>query len=866
MAEDLPEAPWAKAETSLPEAPWATQKKPFSWSEALGNTWPGRLAKAAYDTATLPGDVYAGRAVVPSSQGQVPGSVDPLDPRGVQTQERIDEAKWLMSPATPTAGVMRFARKGVAPQPTEIGANRALADEFGVPLSGGQAGRDLEATRYEDLAARGAYGKPAQDVAAPFFEGQFQDIGSAGSDIGRQLARDAQTVESPSHAAGVVNSELGSTAQAYRDATAQAQAQFEREAQAQRAASEARGAALEDTLRQGRPAIEAPRDAGEIVRQDVRDAAVASRQNYQRLYNEAHALPGQFESQAFTGVGNRIQHRLSSGNEPIIIDDITTPAASRAVRDLDNISNLRIQNRADPHGAPNPADIVAVDLRGVDQARKRLVAQYRAARSGNNGADVRAISGVIDAFDAEVEGAVANGLFSGDERALGALRQARAAYGQYARTFRPQFSGDDVGLAMRRIIDRNATPEEVANMIAGSGRVGNAGLPVRMADRLEQVLGADSEGWNSIRQAIWQRAAQPRNAAGAIDQARSSQGILQLANSSLGRRMFSDVERAAMQTHANGVRNLDQLIENLPSRARAERMANAYERVFGGEEIGGVPGTAFRRILEGTATNEETAQAVFSAIGGGNPGNVSRLIRAVEAITGRDSEAMGAIRQGVWQKLTQNAAGKDQPGQQKLSQAINEFLNGKGKTIAEQLYTPQELNLMRRYANVVKMTVIPKYARTNSDTTPALMSVLHKYGSAIAAAIGTAADSVTGGLAGYAVNSLIQKGAGVVKDTKAASRVAKSLAGEPKKPLRITVRPLPFIRGTGALNGPSNVAGPLGALQSPGIGRAEDNENGVPRPERQQKHGGAVGEQQHFAHGGKVTGLAGRRLAHKFAL
>ena len=39
---------------------------------------------------------------------------------------------------------------------------------------------------------------------------------------------------------------------------------------------------------------------------------------------------------------------------------------------------------------------------------------------------------------------------------------------------------------------------------------------------------------------------------------------------------------------------------------------------------------------------------------------------------------MAAVRQGVWQKLTQAAAGKDQPGAQKAMQAINEFLNGSG--------------------------------------------------------------------------------------------------------------------------------------------------------------------------------------------
>src|SRR5262249_8087046 len=157
--------------------------------------------------------------------------------------------------------------------------------------------------------------------------------------------------------------------------------------------------------------------------------------------------------------------------------DVTTPIASRAIRDLDNISNLRIQNRADPFGQPNPENIVAVDLRGVDQARKRLVEFYKKARQSGDASDIRAMDRMINEFDNQVEGAISNGLFTGDERALAALQQARASYSRYARTYRPQFAGDDAGNAIRRIIDRNATPEEIANMLIGSGRVGNAGLP-----------------------------------------------------------------------------------------------------------------------------------------------------------------------------------------------------------------------------------------------------------------------------------------------------------------------------------------------------------------------------------------------------
>jgi hypothetical protein len=726
---------------------------------------------------------------------------------GEQYQTAKEETARALQAAQSRAGLPRWAGRGAsapaAPPalPSEALANQAAADEFGVKLSRGQATGSLDDTRYEDLAAREAYGKPAQDVAAPFFNQQFEDIQGAGRNIGEQVARNQAVAATPSEAASTVNAEVGgaaSQAQRARDAAA---AQAVADADATRGIVRDQGQALTEAIQGGHLPIENPREAGEIVGHEVRTQAATDRQGYQDRYNQAFSLPGEFHAATFEGIGNRIQGALTLRDNSVIIDDVTTPIASRAIRDLDNISNLRIQNRADPFGAPNPENITAVDLRGVDQARKRLTAFYRAARSSNNPADARAAGSLIDEFDNQVEGAMSNGLFSGDPQALSALQQARAAYSSYARNYRPQQAGDDVGTAMRRIIDRQATPEEIANMITGSGRLGNAGLPVRLAGRLEQVLGRNSDAWSTIRQALWQRASQVRNSVGEIDAGRSAQSIADFSGSSLGRRMFSQQELAAMRAHAQGVRGLDQLIEQSPAAQAAQQAQTGYQQAFGGEGIGGAQQAAFRRIVEGTATPEETVQSVFNSIGGGNPGNTTRLLSSVERIAGPQSDTMAAIRQGVWQKLTQNAAGKDAPGQQKLAQSINEFLNGKGRTIAERLYSDSERALMQRYADVVKRTVIPKYARTNSDTTPALMSMLSKYGSSIAAALGAGVEGITGGfsggvlggLAGSRVGQMIEKATGAVRDVGAAKKVSKQFdwlnqAQAPKAPPRPSPR------------------------------------------------------------------------------
>ncbi len=106
---------------------------------------------------------------------------------------------------------------------------------------------------------------------------------------------------------------------------------------------------------------------------------------------------------------------------------------------------------------------------------------------------------------------------------------------------------------------------------------------------------------------------------------------------------------------------------------------------------------------------------------------------------------------------------------------------------------------MRRYADVLKKTVIPKYARTNSDTAPALLAALHRFGSAITSAIGAAVEGVTGGLAGYAVGSLLKKGTSAATDLSAARKVGRSLQGASGMANQPSIRPqvVPLMRGTG---------------------------------------------------------------------
>lgn len=738
--------------------------------QATGSPFAGKMAETAAGLA-IPG--YGLTRVPFKAIPSVPGATAPV----------IDAVK--------------EAREALAKQ--NLTKAQQFKDAQGRPmeLSYGEAAQDRDAFHLEDMAEQGAYGKPAQDVATPIQRERFDVMHGAGDEIGQELGGQRPDVTNPEHAARVINDEMRQHAERIAQTRQSLEHYANSQEQAQTGMLADQERALGDIVRGGGEEAGGARETGELVGQSVRSRAASARTGVNQAYENAFALPGEIHAGAFEGVGTRIKGDLTFHNDPVIIDDVTTPVASRAIQHLDkSIDQLRIQNRADPMGQPNPENITAVNLRGVDQLRKQLNRFYAAARSGQNPSDARAMGRIIDAFDNQVESAVAGNLFSGDPRALQALRDARAAYRNYTQTFRPQGAGDDVGQAMRRIIDRGATPEEVSRLITGSGVLGNGGTPVRLAQRLEQVFGRESQEWSAIRQTMWQQAS-----TGAPNAQKTAQRIEQFANSTLGRQMFRPEELAAMRNHAQAVRTLEQTISTLPARQQAERFAQGYERFFSGREIGGSPGQTLRKIAEGRAQPEEIVNTVFKAIGSGRSGEASRMVDAIGAIAGRESPAFDALRQGAWQTITKKAPGMDKLGPQKLSQDIMQFV---GSPVAKKLYSPDELKRMREYAEVVKLkTPQPKSKVNPAGTAPSLaimarrVLTTHALPSIVNETIGKIPIPGSG-LAAHGINSYLAKFTSTAEEAAQAAKVKRSLSGmapdqpkaaNPRGPLRFTVSP-----------------------------------------------------------------------------
>ena len=140
---------------------------------------------------------------------------------------------------------------------------------------------------------------------------------------------------------------------------------------------------------------------------------------------------------------------------------------------------------------------------------------------------------------------------------------ARQAYSTYRQTFTPRGAGDDVGRAMERIVGKNgqqgATPTEVANYLYGNAKVGGTGLSVRLAQRLQNVLGSDSPEWAAVRQGLWSGLSEATEGTTEFGAQKAANRVSEFLNGSgkpLSQIVFNGAERELMARYAGLQRQL----------------------------------------------------------------------------------------------------------------------------------------------------------------------------------------------------------------------------------------------------------------------------------------------------------------------
>ncbi|PDT74120.1 hypothetical protein [Bradyrhizobium sp. C9] len=457
----------------------------------------------------------------------------------VPTNEIVDAARRVSEVAPEPVNVPRaFASDNMATQRTAQGIRNLPVIGDAIPRATGEMTDQL--------------GNAVKSIASSYGEGSGPNVASR---IGRNLGSQAEA-----------ETQAASAAAAQSDAAVLAD--WER---AHTGARDAIGAAETNAADATRRAVGdmSPQDMGATLIARLRQGEREAHATKERLYGVAANSDGAIDANAVRGIRADVTRSLDE--QGLVVDPMLTPAASRMVTELDNISSLRIPNRVASPTSTVPAgsdvNVAAVNMQGLEQTRKRLNALSRAA---TNDADRRAARHVIGAFDDWIGNAFDNALFSGSDEALQSYRAARAANADWRQRF--GFNArDDADRIVNRIVTGEVTPQEVSNYIVGASKVGAKGVSSRLLTRLADATGNDPEALQAIRGGVWNRLSQATEGTAAKPPAKIINDIHEFLNGSgqdVAHRLFTPEQQGVMRAYADTLRRGGQARETLEEAAK----------------------------------------------------------------------------------------------------------------------------------------------------------------------------------------------------------------------------------------------------------------------------------------------------------
>jgi hypothetical protein len=721
----------------------------------------------------LPGAVKAPAVIAPRVAVEAPAG------------EIVDAARRISAVAPEPINVPRaFASDNTAVQRTAQGIRNLPVIGDAIPRATGEMTDQL--------------GNAVKSIASSYGEGSGPNVASR---IGRNIGSQAEA-------------EGKAASEAAANSDASVLADWER---AHNNARNSIGAAETSAADAARRTVGdmSPQDMGATLIARLRQGEREAHATKERLYGIAANSDGAIDANAVRGIRGDVTRSLDE--QGLVVDPLLTPAASRMVTELDNISSLRIPNRVASPRSVGPAgddvNVAAVNMQGLEQTRKRLNALSQAA---TNDADRRAARHVIGAFDDWIGSAFDNALFSGSDEALQSYRAARAANADWRTRFGFN-QRDDADRIVNRIVTGEVTPQEVSNYIVGASKVGAKGVSSRLMTRLAEATGGDPEALQAIRGGVWNRLSQTTEGTAAKPPAKIIDDInefLQGSGRDVANRLFTPEQQGVMRAYANTLRRGGQQREILDEAAKNTKPTPMKP------EIGPMQELANAVLGKNGKSDEALFNAVDSYAKAGGRSDVQTLSDIVRSIPEKDrGDLAGSIIRNLGQSKQTGGFSLDLYASEwaKYTPQAKDILFGNSGSYRTALDDIAKIS--QRYKDIGKRFGNPSGTAQNANL------------------LGTAVWAVTSPFT--AIPTLI--GAGVAAKMLSAPAGASSLAkwGNAYQALQLSPNPQRLIAFQVASRNLSNTASGFGAnvdptsimrlIQSPGKAAADDQQSQVPR-------------------------------------
>lgn len=341
---------------------------------------------------------------------------------------------------------------------------------------------------------------------------------------------------------------------------------------------------------------------------------------------------------------------------------------------------------------------------------------------------------------------------AGDTAPAEALKRARGLFRDYKQAFAPRGPGDTAGRNLQKIVERDASPTEVAAALFGgsTGRV--SGRQLETLDRLRSVVGEDSDAWRATQQAVIGRYLDGRDVGRSLDYLLRGEGR-ELAN-----RVLTAEQRDGLAAFREGTR-----------RAESARAA--------------VPGWISEVAAGGYDPNKILRDLFGSGVPGSRPGQPA-YARGLRTFLGGDSAEWSGLRQAAWRSLVADVE-KTPPA--KLADRIRAFTEGQGRGLAGEMFAPEELALMNRYADTLRTLERPKGGRLQDDGR--LASIGAHVVNALVGAVGFKVGGPAGAIGAYGA----KVGQRALVGGASAGRASRSFnTGAPRVPAPAPSYAVPF--------------------------------------------------------------------------
>jgi hypothetical protein len=517
-------------------------------------------------------------------------------------------------------------------------------------------------------------------------------------------------------------------------------------------ANQSLDAADTNALHQARAAVGdmSPQDMGQTLITRLRAGEQEARSNKERLYGIAGESDGAVHYDAVRGLRKDVTRSLD--NDGIVIDPVLTPAAERMLKELDNTSTIRMQRSPDaPLVQPSPAAPSETRAAGARAASTESVAGAAGkpslleflAQKGGLGPDpeLEAIGGHTHTVNVEGvgrrklvkqgglpldyarEAAEEAGYLRGDHRGTSTTNDLLDAIDSEIRGRKLYPEGFEGTVSKRESVARSEREQhELDQHTRGLeddlAAAGHTNLSPGVKDRAIRLMSdermtADEAVGTAQRELEHQdNALYAGNIRGApvdmqvLEQTRKRLNFLsRTAQTDGDRRAARQVIRGYDDWLGNAFDNAlfsgsDEALQSY----RAARAANTeWRQRFGFNERDDAD-RVVNRIVTGETTPQEAANYIVGAGKVGAKGVSSRLLTRIAEATGNDPEAMQAIRGGIWNRLSQATGGVEAKPSAKVANDIGEFLNGSGRDVAQRLFSPEQQNIMRAYADTLRRT------------------------------------------------------------------------------------------------------------------------------------------------------------------